>query len=176
MLAYSAVDADACAGDLAKVWKTIWAFLESSHAATRKAAAESLGLLAQCFPPALVKAAIDESKPKEADPKTVLGVIIAQITKSLDALAFARSMPELLAVISSLLMHLRYAPDPTKHTSTEAAEALLLPLVRRVGDLRTQKGFEYKEAADACLAVAMSTLGPQVLLNVLPLNLEPADR
>ena len=39
-----------------------------------------------------------------------------------------------------------------------------------------QKGFEYKENADATLSVAMSVLGPAVLLRELPLNLDVADR
>lgn len=176
MLAYSAFDADACAVDLSRVWKTVWGFLESNHSTTRKATAEALDLLSQCFNPSLIKAAIQESKEGITEPKSVVGSIIAQANKALDSLTFARSMPDLLAVIASLITNLRYTEDDARRKSTVAAEALLLPLIRKIGDLRTQKGFEHKEAADSALAVAMRVLGPKILLQVLPLNLEPADR
>jgi ribosomal RNA-processing protein 12 len=83
-------------------------------------------------------------------------------------------MPELLSVISSLTKNLRYSQGDQEATS--AAETLLLPLVERIGNLRTDKKFEHKEAADATLAVAIRVLGPEVVLKVLPLNLEPVDR
>lgn len=176
MLAYSAVDADACAAELGRVWKTIWAFLESTNPPTRKAAAESLNLLSQCFTTPFIQEAIQESKTAKAEHKSVLGSIVAQTTKALDSLAFARSMLELLSVISSLIQNVRYRDNDRELAPGEAAESLLIPLIQQIGDLRTQKGFEHKEAADATLATAMRVLGPKVVLEVLPLNLEPADR
>jgi ribosomal RNA-processing protein 12 len=174
MLAYSIADANACAAELGKVWKTVWPFLESNHAATRKAAAESLDLLSQCFNSTLIQAAIQEMNPGKIEPKSVLGSIVSQTSEALESLAFAQSMPELLSVISSLLTNLRHRESDRKATS--ASESLLMALIQRVGDLRTEKGFEHKEAADATLASAMRVLGPEALLEVLPLNLEPADR
>lgn len=174
MVAYSIADPDKCATELGKVWKTVWSFLESNNAATRKAAAESLGLLSRCFTPALIKSAIIEAEVDQEEPKSVLGGIISQTTIALDSLAFARSIPELLSVISSLITNLRY--DNGNRRSTPAAKPLLLPLIQKIGDLRTQKGFEHKEAADATLAIAIRVLGPEVILQILPLNLEPADR
>ena len=82
-------------------------------------------------------------------------------------------MPEMLSVVASLVTHLQHRLDST---SQPAAELLLLPLTQRVGDLRIQKGFEYKEDADNTLAAAMRVLGPEVLLQILPLNIEPSDR
>lgn len=174
MLAYSVVNSDACATELGRVWKTVWSFLESNHSATRKASAESLDLLSQCFTLTLIQEAIQEVKAGKAEPKSVLGSVIFQTNKALDSLAFARSMPELLTVISSLITNLRYREGDRKATLT--AEPLLLPLIQRIGDLRTEKMFEHKEAADATLATAMRVLGPEMLLKILPLNLEPADR
>jgi len=171
MLAYSVANANACAAELGKAWKTVWSFLESNHAATRKAAAQSLDLLSRCFTSALIQTALHETQGK-MEPKSVLGSIISQTTKALDSLAFARSIPELLSVISSLIKNLRYREDDRNLF----AESLLFPLIQRVGDLRTEKRFEHKEAADVTLATAMRILGPEVLLKVLPLNLEPADR
>ncbi|KII92412.1 hypothetical protein PLICRDRAFT_172507 [Plicaturopsis crispa FD-325 SS-3] len=172
MLAYSSADADACAGQLGKVWKAVWNFLESGDASTRKAAADSLDMLAQCFTPTLIAAAIQEAPGGED--KTFLRKIVSQASKALDSLSYAQSIPELLSVISSLTTNLRYRGGG--RTSPTAAELLVMPLIEKIADLRIQKGFEYKEAADATIAATLRVVGPEVLLNALPLNIEPADR
>src|ERR1700729_787055 len=114
MLVYSVTDADACAAELGKVWKTAWSFLESNNTATRKAAAESLGLLSQCFTSNLIQSATQEMKIGKAVPTSILGSIISQMNKALDSLTFARSIPELLSVISSLITNLRYREGDMK--------------------------------------------------------------
>ncbi|KAJ6625900.1 armadillo-type protein [Mycena sp. CBHHK59/15] len=167
MVSYHATDSNAAAAELGRVWKTVWPFLESSDSATKKAAAQSLDLLTRCITPAMVKSAISES-----DARSTLGKIITETTKALDSLAYAVAIPQILSVISSLITNLRHKVDATR----TAAEALLLPLIKHVGDLRIQKGFEFKEDADATVAAAMRVFGPHVLLAALPLNLEPADR
>lgn len=172
MLAYSFVDAEASAKELGKVRKTIWAFLESNEPSTRKAAAQSLDLIARCFTPSLITSAINESG--QSDAKSTLSRIITQTSKALDSLAYAQALPEVLSIVSSLVTSLRYRDGD--RTAPTAAELLLLPLIHQIGELRTQKGFEYKENADAALSTAMRILGPEVLLRILPLNLEPADR
>jgi ribosomal RNA-processing protein 12 len=174
MLAYSVFDPNACAAELGRVWKTVWTFLESDHAATRKASAESLDLLSQCFTPDMIQFAIQETNSANAEPKSVLGSILSQADKAFGSISFARSIPELLSVISSLIKNLRY--NEGDQAVMSADEILLLPLIRKIGDLRTDKKFEHKEAADATLATAMRVFGPEVLLKALPLNLEPADR
>jgi ribosomal RNA-processing protein 12 len=171
VLAYSFTDPEACAVEIDKVWKSVWPFLESSDASVRKVAAESLGSFARCFTPSLIALAIQEVG--QAETRSTLGKIVVETTNALDSLAFARSMPELLSVISSLIDNLGHRQD---WTSPPPAESLLLPLIQKVGELRIQKGFEYKEAADGTLAIAMRVIGPEVLFQVLPLNLEPSDR
>ncbi|KAG5638468.1 hypothetical protein H0H81_012533 [Sphagnurus paluster] len=165
---YRATDTDSHAKELAKVWKTVWMFLDSSDPATRKAAAQSLDILCGCFTPALVSSALQDGAFK-----STLNKIIKQTTQALDSLAYTRSVPELLSVASSMIANLRHRPSKSSPTG---AETLLLPLIEYIGELRVKKGFEYKEAADATLATAMRVLGPEVLLRVLPLNLEPTDR
>ncbi|KAF9812553.1 hypothetical protein IEO21_06143 [Rhodonia placenta] len=172
MLALHTTDAEACAEELNKVWKMLWPYLESTESSIRKTTAQSLEMLTQCFTPALIASAIKEKDRTEH--KSVIGKIISQITKAFDSLAFARSIPDLLSVVSSLITNLRHRSGP--RTSPTAAESLLLSLVLKVGDLRIQKSFEYKEAADAVLSTAMRVLGPEVVLRALPLNLEPDDR
>jgi ribosomal RNA-processing protein 12 len=169
MLAYAAVDADACANEIGKVWKAVWNFLESNDPSTRKAASQSLAAVCRCFTPMLITAAYSDETSR-----STLGSIIAQTTKALRSLTFAQSMPQLLSIISSLIMGLQYRAG--SRTSPTAAERLLLPVVGYIGELRVQKGFEYKEDADATLATAMRVLGPEVLLGILQLNLEPSDR
>ncbi|OCH84676.1 NUC173-domain-containing protein [Obba rivulosa] len=172
MLAFHAADADSCASDVGKVWKAVWALLESPEAPTRRAAAQALDSVAQCFTPSLITAAIKEKD--AAEPKSAVGKIIFQAMKAIDSIAFARSISEVLAVISSLIANLRYRSGP--RGSPTAAELLLSPLIVKVGELRVQKNFEHKEAADATLSTAVRVLGPEVLLKLLPLNLEAADR
>ncbi|RPD59760.1 NUC173-domain-containing protein [Lentinus tigrinus ALCF2SS1-6] len=172
MLAYRQHNADECAAEVGKVWKAIWNLVDSQDAATRKAAAEALSTLGQCFTPALITAAIKEKD--SADKKSVLGKIISQTTDALDSLTYARAIPDILSVASSLVGNLRYRGDSRKNPT--AAEQLLQPLVTKIAGLRIQKTFEHKEAADDTLGSAMCVLGPQTLLRWLPLNLETVDR
>lgn len=169
MLVYSKSDLDACTEELLKVWKIVFSFLESTDTATRKEATETLARLTQCISPALVTSAI-----VDGSAKNVLTQLITQTTKALDSIAYARCIPELLFVVSALISGLRYRPEGPR--TPTAAELLLLPLIQKIGEMRIAKGFEYKEAADGVLSMAMSILGPEVLLKALPLNLEPEDR
>lgn len=168
MQAYKAVDTEGSAKQFNKVWKAVWSFLESSDARTREAASESLEKLCTCIEQPLVSPAIADRQEQ-----STLCKIIAHLSKALESLAFARAIPELLSVISALINGLGRRQEESGPT---AAELLLLPLIQRIGELRTQAGFEYKESADATLAVAMQVLGPEVLLRVLPLNLEAPER
>ncbi|KAF7428290.1 hypothetical protein PC9H_007511 [Pleurotus ostreatus] len=168
MHSFSTLDPVAAAAEVGKVWKKTWTYLEAKEPATRQAAVECLELLSHSFSPIFFHEAT-----RDPSSKCTLNQIIAQTAKALDTLAFARSMPELMAVISILITSLRHRDSSTSPT---AAEILLLPIVVKVGELRTQRGFEYKEAADSTLSTAMRVLGPHVILQILPLNLEPDDR
>lgn len=168
LVAYNTIDSKAASSDLGKVWKSVWNFLDSSDASTRKAAAKALSSVSTCFTPTLIAAAIADKEDTSAIRK-----IVAQVTKALDSLSYARAIPEILSIISSLITNLQHRSSKAAPT---AAEIILGPLIIRLSELRIDKAFEYKEAADATLAVAMRILGPAVLLELLPLNLEPATR
>ncbi|KAG6850944.1 hypothetical protein H0H93_005813 [Arthromyces matolae] len=168
-LAYRTDDVNSHAAEFGKVWKTVWGFLDSSDLLTRRAAAKSLDLLCQSFTPELISSTIQDTTSS-----SVLRKIIDQASKALDALPFAHAMPELLEVISSIILNLRFRP--ASRMGPTAAESLLLPIIGHVGNLRAQKRFEFKENVDATLATAMRVLGPEVLLRILPLNIEPRDR
>jgi ribosomal RNA-processing protein 12 len=168
VVSYSTVDSSGCEKEISKSWKSVWVFLESVDSATRKTAAESLDLISKCLTPSMIKSAT-----KDRD-NSILGKMILQCRTALDSLAFARSIAEVLSVISSMIGRLRYHEG--SRSSPTAAEVLMAPIIQKIGDLRTQKDFEYKESADSTLGVAMRVLGPEALLKILPPNLEPADR
>ena len=168
LVAHSALDCNAASTEVGKVWKSVWNFLDSPDANTRKAAAQSLSSISSCFNPALISASI-----ADMEGSSTIRKIISQVSKALHSLSYARSIPEVLSVISSLITHLDYR---TSKTSPTAAELLMMPLIVSIAELRTTKNFENKEAADATLSVAMRILGPAVLLDALPLNLEPSSR
>ncbi|KAF7315455.1 rRNA processing protein [Mycena indigotica] len=167
MATYSLTDSNAASQEIGRVWKAVFSYLESSDSSTRTAAAESLRRVAGCITPSMIDSALAET-----DHRSTLGKIITQVTKELNSLVYANAIPQILTVIAELILALRYKPDGR----TTGAESLLLPLIKHIGDLRIQKGFEFKEDADVTLSAAMRVLGPHVLLGVLPLNLEPIDR
>ena len=170
MQLYSKSDPPACDAELGRVWKVVFPYLETSDAGTRADVAGALSALSQCVSDELIKSSIsitDESK-------SVIRLMIDQLSKALDSIAYASAVPQVLAVISSLISRLRYRPDGRKGKT--AAEQLVLPLISKLGDLRLKKGFEQKEALDEVLQTTMATVGPDVLLSVLPLYIEPKDR
>lgn len=171
MVAYHDASPDSCASTVGESWKAMWSYLDVAEASTRKAIAEGLGMLVKCLTPSLIEAALKERS--KAEPKSTLGKIVSQTDKALGVLAYARAVPEVLSVLSSLILGLRYRSSSTGAT---AAELLLLPTIVKVSELRVQKSFEFKEAADQTLSMAMRVLGPEVVLRELPLNIEPTDR
>ena len=174
MVTYHAVDSDACAVRVSEAWKALWAYMEASDASIRKASAQALDQLIKCFSPSFISAAVKERKKDEK--KAPLSKIIAQVGKALGALTYARALAEVMTVISSLIAGLRSRGPTAASTGPTAAELLLMPIIMKVAELRVQKSFEFKEAADRTLSTAMQVLGPEVMLRELPLNLEPADR
>lgn len=160
MSSYSALHSEACAAQFDLVWKMLWPFLESSNAPVRKAVAQSLDLLTRCL------VAVDGTS-KLVD-------VIAQVAKALTSVSHALAIPDLLSLTSALVIN-SYG-SKGKRMSDDVVKQRLLALITQIGNLRTEKGFEYKEAADGALSTAMRVLGPETMLDVLPLNLEPQDR
>ncbi|KIY44425.1 NUC173-domain-containing protein [Fistulina hepatica ATCC 64428] len=168
LLAYSAASPDVSGTGVAQVWKVVWDFIDSDVVSIRKASARSLESVCQSFTPAFILSSV-----KNGPSKSIVQNIVTQSAKSLDLLPYARSVPEILSVISCLISNLALRDERTGETY---AETLMLPVVKQVGDLRLKKGFEFKEHADEVVSTAMRVIGPQPVLNALPLNLEPSDR
>ncbi|KAG2015784.1 hypothetical protein CC2G_009019 [Coprinopsis cinerea AmutBmut pab1-1] len=167
MVAYSTVNPAGCGSHIGKVWKSLWGFLESTETGIRQATALALVKVTTCFSEDWVLADVQNSG------KSTVHRIVAQATDALDSISYSRAIPDVLTVIAALVQGLRHRAT---RQSPSAAETVLSPLIKKIGDLRTQKTFEFKENADAVLGVAMHVLGPEVLLNLLPLNLDPAAR
>ena len=172
LVSYKKVLPDEFEAKLPQAWKSVWDFLESADRDTRKSATEALDLISACFNSSLIEKALSDTR--QGTDNSIIVKIVTQTQKALDSLTFARSIPELLSVISSLVRALTYhggvMTDPT------ATEALMSGVVETVGTLRTKKNFEYKEDADNTLGAVMGAIGPEALLKILPLNLEPSDR
>jgi ribosomal RNA-processing protein 12 len=168
LVALNAINSGASSSEMGRVWKAVWNFLDSTDASTRKATAESLSAISSCFSLELISAAVEDG-----DNSSVIRKIVSQVTEALDSLPYARAIPELLLIISSIIKHLQSKESESGPT---AAEILLLPLIVHIGNMRIMKGFEYREAADGTLSVAMRVLGPEVILEALPLNLVLGDR
>ncbi|KAK0195371.1 armadillo-type protein [Armillaria mellea] len=166
MLVYGRTNQSECSAEVGKAWKTVWVFLESTDSTIRKEASHTLGVLSRCFTLSMIQAAASDGE------KAVVAKAISQISKALDSLTYNRAVPDLLALTSSLIENLYSSEGSTPALVQELCE----PLIRQIGQLRTQKSFEYRESADSTLATVIRVLGPQVLLSILPLNLEPRDR
>ncbi|EJD52438.1 NUC173-domain-containing protein [Auricularia subglabra TFB-10046 SS5] len=178
MASYSDSSPDQCAAELPSVWQTCWGFLESSALPVREGAEEALVALTTCISPGVISGALSAASGSSSKDlsKTPLGKLIATVTKSLDSVAFAKATPQILTVLSALVLALRTQEGATPGVTQTPAELLLMPLIEKVGNLRTKPKFVHKEAADNVLDTAMRVMGPEVLLRALPLNIEPADR
>ncbi|KAI3618589.1 ribosomal rna-processing protein 12 [Moniliophthora roreri] len=143
------------------VWKTIWPHLESTNNAVRQAAAQSTSTLCRC------SVLMDE----KADGKLNVGTVVAQISKALTSVAYTRAIPDLLSISSSLIMSLQQE-GPVAENRISSVQ----PLIIQIDGLRLEQNFEHKEAADAVLSTVIRVLGPDVVLKILPLNLEPEHR
>ena len=104
--------------------------------------------------------------------------IITAVTEALGTHALRTGY--LLSILASLISRLRLAVTSggeaaidVSGTGMTAAEELLLPLVREVGDLRNQKGFDDKAKVDEVVGSAIEVMGVEAVLKALPLNIEP---
>ncbi|ODN76332.1 ribosomal RNA-processing protein 12 [Cryptococcus wingfieldii CBS 7118] len=93
----------------------------------------------------------------------------------------ALRLPYFLTILTALIsrLRLRVVPgsipaiaDPSG-TGPAAAQELVMDLLKEVGDLRTERGFENKDKVDEVVGVAMDVIGVEAVLKVLPLNIEP---
>ncbi|WWC96369.1 hypothetical protein V866_003236 [Kwoniella sp. B9012] len=109
--------------------------------------------------------------------------LITSLTESMNT--HALKLPYLFSILTALISRLRLRVLPTTkegggvakidengrgHT---AAQELIMELIKEVGDLRHQKGFDDKDGVDRVIGMAIEVIGVKVVLDKLPLNIEP---
>nr|XP_019045182.1 ribosomal RNA-processing protein 12 [Kwoniella bestiolae CBS 10118]OCF24112.1 ribosomal RNA-processing protein 12 [Kwoniella bestiolae CBS 10118] len=107
--------------------------------------------------------------------------LISSLTESMNT--HALKLPYLFSILTALISRLRLRvllPSGNVEAKVDesgqgqtAAQELLMDLIKDVGDLRHQKGFEGKDGVDRVLGMAIEVIGVKVVLDRLPLNIEP---
>lgn len=110
--------------------------------------------------------------------------VVATVEEALGSLKWrGQGAPHLLAILTALFSRLRTRPGPSAASSSAgsdprqptAASRLLHPHLDTVGKMRAGKRFDYRDAADSTVGMAIEVCGPEWVLSVLPLNLLQAD-
>ena len=184
MVAYARVDpVGCCTSDVfVKVRDLVWPWLQNDDPSCRIGAENALAAMVRyCITDKAIEEAAKEAethagekkgKSKKAG-KTVVGSTIALLATSIHSIAFAKAIPSLLAILTAFISRLRSLPSTS--TSTTAAQILLAELIAHVGSLRLARGFGYREKVDDVLGMAVRVMGPEALLDLLPLNIIPEE-
>jgi ribosomal RNA-processing protein 12 len=85
---------------------------------------------------------------------------MAKIAQDLLSVKYQAAWMEVFNMLSAMFETLRWRSDP-----------IMKPVLKTVGELRSNESFAGKKEADAVIARAISAMGPDVVLSVLPLNL-----
>ena len=138
---------------LPELFDLISAFLTVSSHNIRVSASECLiSFFANCISDSVI-----------SDPSVYEEKILEQLSDralGLLSVKYQTAWMEVFTVLSALFDALRWRGDP-----------YLLPLVKSVGELRGDDGFQGKKEADEVLGRAIRNLGPGAVLSVLPHNL-----
>ena len=138
---------------LPELFDLISTFLTSSSHNIRVSASECLiSFFANCIPDSVI-----------SEPSIYHEKILEQLSNralSLLSVKYQTAWMEVFTALSALFDALRWRGDP-----------YLLPIVRSIGELRGNDGFQGKEEADEVLGRALRNLGPSAVLSVLPHNL-----
>jgi ribosomal RNA-processing protein 12 len=138
---------------LPELFNKISAFLTSPSHNIRLSASECLiSFLANIIPDSVIL------EPSIYDEKILEK--IAKATTDLMSVKYQAAWVEVFSVLGALLDILRWRSDP-----------ILRPALSVVGELRGNDSFAGKKEADAVISKAISAMGPDVVLEILPLNL-----
>lgn len=138
---------------LPELFTMVSAFLESASHNIRVSASECLiSFIANVIPDSVIL------EPSIYDEKTLEKV--AKAATELLSVRFQAAWMEVFSFLSAMFETLRWRSDP-----------ILRPIVRIVGDLRSNESFAGKKEADAVISRAIGAMGPDVVLDILPLNL-----
>lgn len=138
---------------LPELFTTISEFLTSSSHNIRISASECLiSFLVNLIPESVIL------EPSIFDEKILEK--LAKIAQNLLSVKYQAAWMEVFKMLSAMFESLRWRSDP-----------ILKPVLKAVGDLRGNESFAGKKEADVVISSAISAMGPDVVLSVLPLNL-----
>lgn len=138
---------------LPEVFQLLSEFLASSSHNIRESASEGLvSLLVNCIPAGVIY-----------NPSIYDGKILEKLTRVAEELLtikYQAAWMEIFNVLGAMLDTYKWRADP-----------LLSHITRTVGELRGNESFNGKKEADELLGKAVSAMGPEAFLRILPLNL-----
>lgn len=138
---------------LPELFDLLASFLTSPSHNIRISASECLiSFLANCIPAnVIVEPSIYDEKILER---------LAKTAASLLSVKYQAAWMEVFNVLTAMFEALRWRSDP-----------LLTDVVRIVGEIRGNESFHGKKEADKVLGAAIGAMGPETVLNILPLNI-----
>ncbi|KAK5189862.1 pre-rRNA processing protein [Exophiala xenobiotica] len=148
-----AVEPEDTFAKLPELFDLVAGFLTSPSHNIRVSASECLiSFFANCVPDSAI------SDPSVYDEKLLEQ--ISQKALGLLAVKYQSAWMEVFSALAALFDALRWRGDP-----------YLLPIVKAIGGLRSNEGFQGKKEADEVLGHAIRNLGPGAVLSILPHNL-----
>lgn len=147
------IDPEATFQKLPELFESISGFLASSSHNIRVSASECLiSFLVNCIPNSVIfGTSIYDQKALEK---------LAKLATTLLSVKYQAAWMEVFHVLSTLFECLRWR-----------SASITSDIVRAVGDLRGNDSFSGKKEADAVLGRAVEAMGPEAVLDLLPLNL-----
>lgn len=150
---YGQVAEDEAFTKLPAIFELVSQFLQSSAQNVRVSASQCLiALVSTCIPK---HALLDITKSTEK----IFGKVAKSATELL-SVRYQGAWMEVFDVLNHIFMQYRWKSNPHMEE-----------VVKIVGDLRGNDGFQGKKEADQLLQSAVHAMGPDVVLNILPLNL-----
>ncbi|KAL9050406.1 MAG: hypothetical protein Q9162_006654 [Coniocarpon cinnabarinum] len=150
---YAQVDEIETFQRLPEIFAKVSSFLASSLYEIRSSASECLvSLLVNCIPASIIL------EPSVMDEKVFEK--LANTMNGLFDVKFQSAWMEVFGVLGAMLGNFRWHSVP-----------LLNKAVQTVGELRASESFQEKEKADVVIASAVQYMGPENVLQILPLNL-----
>lgn len=138
---------------LPELFEMISGFLASSSHNIRVSASECLiSFMANCVPDSVIL------EPSIYDEKILEK--LARVAVDLLSVKYQAAWMETFNVLGAMFDTLRWRADP-----------ILVNVVKTVGELRGNESFVGKKEADEILGKAIRAMGPEAVLNILPLNL-----
>ncbi|KAF2446900.1 NUC173-domain-containing protein [Karstenula rhodostoma CBS 690.94] len=149
----AAIEPEDTFAKLPELFKMVASFLESPSHNIRISASECLiSFFANIIPDSVIL------EPSIYDEKILEK--LAQAAQNLLSVKYQAAWMEVFNTLGAMFDALRWRSDP-----------ILKPVLRTVGELRSNDSFAGKKEADTVISKAIGAMGPEAVLEILPLNL-----